>query len=81
VIVQHPTQCPTCGRVNPLATDMREDSAPNEGDVSVCWGCGTPAIFDRRSEGGLRAPTKQEQAEIACDGDIQLMLQSWRSAR
>lgn len=39
--------CPTCGMPNDGATSViGEDSAPREGDTTICIGCGEILVFN-----------------------------------
>lgn len=39
--------CPTCGMANDGATSVvGEDSAPREGDTTLCVGCGEILVFN-----------------------------------
>ena len=44
-------------------------SRPDEGDYSLCIYCGGGLVFD--ADGGLRAPTVVEAAEMQADADFQ----------
>lgn len=62
--------CPYCGRENDshAPTDDPED-IPEDGDVSICWGCLNLSIF---TEGGSIRPTSpEEDADLRSKPDIQ----------
>jgi hypothetical protein len=59
--------CPACGRANQTTTGVTTADQPKVDDVLVCWGCRTPAIL---TAVGLRLPTLEEAAELACDEDL-----------
>jgi len=41
------TQCPKCNHPLDCATSVdADDSAPIEGDLSICINCATPLVFD-----------------------------------
>lgn len=48
------------------------DSSPSNGDVSLCWGCGIPAIFAIHPIFGLQArkPTEDEWVVLKKDPRI-----------
>lgn len=67
------TRCPTCSRLNPLHSSVSGKSInPSNGDVSLCYGCHTPAIYQLQPFGQLRlrACTDDELAELLADPDI-----------
>lgn len=53
-------QCPTCHRDNELHSGPG-GSAPQPGNVSLCWGCGAIGIF---TAVGIRKATPEELVEI-----------------
>jgi len=59
--------CPYCGRENDQHRTDEPDQQPTPGDVSLCWKCGSLAIF---TEDGVRKPTPEEDAEFSQDPDI-----------
>ena len=64
------TTCPHCGKVNDCHSDGR-GGVPGAGDVSMCFGCGQPAIYVLA--GGaleLRKPTESERAELEAVPEI-----------
>jgi hypothetical protein len=40
------TSCPACAKVIDMATNLTGKTAPDEGDVSVCFGCGAFLAFN-----------------------------------
>lgn len=50
--------CRRCRSRLDAATDTDGDAQPSEGDVSICWCCGTVSFFDARL--ALREPTIDE---------------------
>lgn len=55
--------CPWCSVQNDAALAMQDDgNRPNVGDVSVCWNCGSVALFDNTMH--LRRPRPDESADI-----------------
>ncbi|RBB38887.1 hypothetical protein DPV79_16025 [Burkholderia reimsis] len=69
------TTCPFCGKRNDDHTGVRGHIVPEDGDVSICIGCGQLAVFDHDA---LRAPTDDESDEFARDAGIQKYLAVWR---
>ncbi len=59
--------CPHCGRINDSHDGPHPADKPVSGDVSLCWGCGGLGIF---TDGGIRMPTQQEQAELEADSQV-----------
>lgn len=61
------TLCPYCGRSNECHSGP--GPGPGVGDVSICWGCGKPGIYDIEAGDGLyiREPTVEELIEIEDD--------------
>jgi hypothetical protein len=52
--------CPFCGAKNDASTEIWGGSgAPNDGDFSVCFSCGTICVFDEKCT-KLRKPTDAE---------------------
>jgi len=39
--------CPHCHHTLDAATGVESESAPSEGDISICWYCGNWLVFDR----------------------------------
>jgi hypothetical protein len=71
------TDCPYCGKHNPLHVIADYDTAPpREGDVSICVGCGGLALFTL--ELTLRKPTAREMLELSYDKDVQAAKDAWR---
>lgn len=59
--------CPHCGQVNEVHAGA--DDAPQPGDVSICWTCGTPGVYTH--DLAIRKPTQEELIEIAAHPDFQ----------
>lgn len=56
--------CPSCGRANTEHDSIDEPSAaPGEGDLSLCWGCRSVAVYEINPL-RLRFPTDAELREI-----------------
>lgn len=62
--------CPGCGRVNQVATGATGD-IPEDGDVSICWGCGVIGIFAGDPLSHVRHPTDEERRELMADEGVQ----------
>lgn len=72
--------CPHCKRVND-AHGRQPGDAPVNGDVSLCWGCGEPAVFvDVDGSLALRPPTAEEQASIEMDPEFRRVQTTVRAA-
>lgn len=70
--------CPYCGRVNQVHSGANVDGGPDEGSVSLCWGCQEPSLFT--ADLSLCKPTDEERAEIMEDPAVQRMLYSMRES-
>jgi hypothetical protein len=58
--------CWKCGYMMDKTTDARNaPEAPREGDVSICWGCGTLGIFTKDLT--IRKPTLDEKIRLEAD--------------
>ena len=66
--------CPHCGSANDMHT--REwGRLPEGGDVSLCWTCRRPSVYEARGSGlTLRFPTLVELDEIECDPEFRAAL-------
>jgi len=74
-----PTICPYCGQHHDAATNVeRRDYVPDDGDVSLCFGCGEFCVFDNTAYGGMRKPTKKEQRVFARDKRLQELRTAWK---
>lgn len=77
-----PTICPFCGQHHDAATHTGgTNSEPDDGDVTLCFGCGRICIFDSDSYGGLRKPTKKEQRAIGRDERVSELVTAWKVVR
>lgn len=57
--------CPFCGHQLIGGARVHGPSErPSDGDIAVCMACEKAAIFDASAPGGLRKPTRKEQAQI-----------------
>jgi len=70
--------CVGCGKILDGAFgfdfERRKGPAPKPGDVSLCFYCGTPMVWEG-DDMRLRAPTAEEAATIAGDERVQLARQ------
>jgi hypothetical protein len=75
------TRCPICrarhSRIAAVADD--DDSAPKDGDVSMCFSCGAWLILDSYEPGGLRKPNAAERAELAQDSRLAELHAAWET--
>ncbi len=70
------TVCPWCRKNNDAATSVFTIAVPKEGDVSMCIGCGSVALF--AADLSLRKPTRVEQFDIDSDLDVLALRKAWR---
>jgi hypothetical protein len=65
------TICPYCENVSNHQTPVGELSGrPENGDASVCAGCGEIAIFDSTAPTNVRKPTEGEEVAIASSDEV-----------
>ena len=65
-----PVKCWACGKSTDSTTAViGEDSRPDAGDVSICFGCGELAIFTGHDL-ETRRPTDDERAEALDEPDV-----------
>lgn len=64
--------CPYCGRPNDIHSGVRSAlNQPATGDLSLCWGCRRPSVFEGDgTDLHLRPPDPDEQQKIAADPQI-----------
>jgi len=55
------TTCPYCDQANHLHGVVDGEDGPEPGNLSICWTCGGPAIFD--DDLSLRQATDEELAD------------------
>jgi hypothetical protein len=64
--------CPHCGKDLDAATHaVGLDHAPEQGDVSLCFGCAAVLVYADRFT--LRLPTKEEEEEIMRDETVRMV--------
>lgn len=64
-----------------MATDPSDPSSrPKNDDVSMCFRCGSLAIFDNTVPDKVRKPTPRERDELMAIPKVQQMLMVWRAA-
>jgi hypothetical protein len=74
-----PTICPFCNQRHDAATMVRGgDVDLDNGDVTLCFGCGRFCVFDSDAYGGLRKPTKKEQRRFDRDPELKEVVTAWR---
>ena len=75
--------CPFCGTIHDAVTPVptNERYYPDDGDVSLCWQCGKPAIIDHRIDGGTRRPTPTEQYRLDAEDELQKAIAAWEKFR
>jgi hypothetical protein len=73
------TTCPFCGELHEAVSRARSNTDyPDDGDVTLCFGCGQICVFDSNSADGLRKPTKREQRDFDRDQRIREVRMAWR---
>ena len=73
--VMQEAHCPWCGRLaNRASNSDTHNTAPVDGDATICIGCGEWSIFEGDQ---LRTPTVDEFIEIGTDKDCQLARRAW----
>ena len=77
------TICPWCGKRHQLVSAIAEkgvtkEPVPEDGDATLCVGCGEIALFDHSVKGGLRFPTESESAELAQMHLVQKLRMTYR---
>ena len=75
------TICPFCDIHHEVATRMRDDRQPEDGDVTLCSRCGQFGVFDRGAHGKLRKPTPTVERVMARDDRLTKVLADWRKTR
>jgi hypothetical protein len=67
------TTCPWCGKKHDRVSGVVEkgsitpetkEPVPEDGDATMCIGCGMLSIFEGTAKGNLRFPSKQEWVEL-----------------
>jgi len=62
-------KCPSCKALHDSQTSVDgEERLPSPGNVSICFTCGDPSIFDEALE--LRLPTVAETERIVSDQSV-----------
>jgi hypothetical protein len=76
------TICPFCGHHHDAVSAFHSDTDfPNDGNITMCFGCGQFCVFDSDADGRLRKPTKKEQRVIDHDEDAQTLRNAWKIVR
>ena len=72
------TNCPFCGRLNPMLTSLDGEAAlPESGDFAICFGCAGVGVYVVKADTfGVRRPTKAERREIEEDADIAMLVRA-----
>lgn len=77
-MISHEHTCPYCRQRHTMATSVFDPtSAPEDGDVTMCFSCGAWAMFASGYAGGLRRPDKMELALIHKNPDCKAMRLAW----
>ena len=76
------TACPFCGYRHELVTAASGGSEfPDDGDITICFGCGQVCVFDSDVDGGLRKPTKKEQHILSRDEAVLKIQSAWKTVK
>ena len=72
-----PVICPYCSAHADRQSNFFEDRSPgpSEGDISLCFKCGSLAIFSY--DMSLREPTPDEYVEFTKDDRVLKLLRAW----
>ena len=62
--------CPWCGQLNDAVTGLRPETTPSQGDVSICFACSWPGVFDGKPL-APRRPTHEELQAMQVDPYLQ----------
>lgn len=75
--------CPTCGRSNDAVSGATPSAIiPTAGDVTVCIGCASIAVFAPGPSGLIqRLPTEAEAVEFASDPEVQRVVAAIRAVQ
>lgn len=71
--------CPWCGRSMDRMSSVNADAVPEEGDVSLCFGCGEWCVVDNGMH--LRKPNDKEFEEIGTDPDCMKARWAWTEVK
>lgn len=73
------TICPFCLYACTSATpaDHDHESAPEDGDISLCIKCGEWSVFDSAQAHKMRKPSWPEYQRIAADKELRRMRGAW----
>ena len=71
----------SCDIHHEVATGLRDDRHPEDGDITLCFQCGQLSVFDCGAHGKLRNPTPTEERVMARDDRLTKVLAVWRKTR
>ena len=71
------TVCPFCSRCNELASPASGELEPEDGDFTLCIGCGEWSVFDSRWSSGTRKPTFAEYQQIVANPMMSKARAAW----
>lgn len=77
---EHSCICPYCDRHMDRVQEVlgdEEDHMPEDGDVTLCIGCGSFSVFDSSAKGGLRKPSPTDLEEIALEPELRRVWRAW----
>jgi hypothetical protein len=71
--------CPWCGRNLDRVSCIDGEDVPEEGDISLCFGCGEWCVFDNGMH--LRKPNDEEFEEIGTSPECMQSRWAWTEMR
>lgn len=79
------TVCPWCGHRHELVSAIAAkgtitEPTAEDGDVTLCIGCGELSIFDQSATGGIRFATETENRELAGMALVNKLRMAYREA-
>jgi len=72
-------RCPWCGKHLDRSSSVNCEEAPEEGDFTLCFGCGEWSVF--ASGMHLRKPDDEEFDEIGTDPEMMKVRWAWTEAK
>jgi hypothetical protein len=79
--IEFDTICPFCDCHHDRVSEVTGAVYPEDGDATLCFGCGRFCIFDCDAPGGLRKPTDKEQRMIDRDDRMNKIVAAWKTVR
>lgn len=75
----HSVRCCICGVDHGAPTNIAGTRQPRDGDVSLCFACGSWLIFDQHAVGGCRRPGIDEIAQLENDERSRQLIDAWHA--